>query len=299
MSIETIKQQLMVLKASLTQEIIIKEGLALISLVESLDEKTLDDIDQDEKITEISKVIIRQHSRTLVKSRTPGLWWSQRVLPNLPPFRQLCGLYYYTVAYNFNHPERRKDIDKSLHDLPTLQKAMKMGSALAAALAVKYFIRSIKDLTSDQKEQKTTPEEIVQNLMTLTPLLLKYLAPGSILLGQAYLFASNYFFMKNNPIYLQYAGFAFKYLLAAEHLIPQSSKQIFNFYGKRSFEEAIKIPLKVFYTDEKAPQSIAGLISQQRENLQKINVIIDLKLIETETQGLIQGMVDAKLASPG
>ncbi len=299
MSREVIEQQLIILKKSTSREFVIKEGLSLISLVESLDEKTLKVIEHDEKITKASQTLILRHSKILVESRTPGHWWSQLIQPNLSAFKQLCGLYYYTTAYNFNHPERRKEIDKSLHDLPTLQKAMKMGSASAAVLVVQYFIRSIKDLTADKKEQKTTPEEMVQNLMTLTPMLLTHLTPGSLLLGQAYLFASNYFFTKKNPIYLQYVGYAFKYFLAAEYLISQSSKQIFNFYGKYTLEEAMKVPLRVFYTEEKAPQSIAGLISQQRKNLQQVHATLDLKSIEAEARGLVQGMVNAGLASPG
>ncbi len=295
-----IKNQLDKLADSKIPATILVEAMTLLTAIEALDQKELaSTIDKDKDIIHISQFLFNTHSTILRQFHVAGHLWGQVIQPNLHAFNQLCGLYYYTLAWGVNHPVRRQEPSPAKHHLPTLLKAVKMGSGVAANLVVVYFIEQVKKYIRAGKaiNYEKADQKVENDLQELPNLLIRHLTPGALLLGQAYLFASTYFFSRENPIFQPYAEIALKYLWTAMLLIPYSSKQILNFYGKKQLKDAIKVPYRVFFTEEKPPQSIFALISQQQKNLAEAGYVLDDKLIQKQARQLFTSMSEAGLVT--
>ncbi len=297
-----IKNQLDKLVDSKFPATILAEAMTLLTAVEALDQKELaSNIYEDKDIINISRSLIQTHSNILRQFRVAGHFWGQVAQPNLSAFNQLCGLYYYTLAWGVNHPIRRQEPAPAKHHLPTLLKAFKMGSGPAANLVIVYYIEQVKKYIKAEKRinYEKADQKVVKDLKELPNLLIKHLTPGALLLGQAYLFASNYFFLREDPITFQlYAEIALKYLWTAMLLVRYSSKQILNFYGKQHLKDAIKVPYRVFYIEEKPPRSISALISEQQKNLEKVGCVLNYKSIKQQARQLFHSISEAGLVTP-
>lgn len=269
-----IRDQLELLQSEESIESILNLIKTFLEKIKDINLESLKEMDEDKENKDINQIcikLINKHTKQFVLQDIPGHFWTQVYQPSSSALTQLCGLYYFTQSCQRDEKSRLLN-----HNFDSLIKAFKLGSPLGAYHAAMRFIGTINDLikTLSSHEQKQVDDSILKYISDYSKFFYSHLTPGFLLIGQINLLVCSYFYKTNRfNDFLYYAHHAFIFFKIANRVTSFSSKQIFNFYGKKTIEEALKVKNKVLF-DNSSYSSIAELISKQRAKIneyQKLN----------------------------